>query len=98
MNFLSLFEKQDIKKFLAVPENMNAFYGLAKPHLAVEFYSVLSENTPEAPAGLHRIGSVSFSSPSKEGVVYAQSSDSPEILVVDPSILSLISAKPSNWK
>ncbi len=97
-HLLSIFEQQEIKKFIAVPENIVASYGLAQPHLSVEFYSVLSENTPEAPAGLHQIGAVSFSSPSKDGAVYAQSSDSPEILVVDPSILSLISADPFNWK
>ncbi|PWU08699.1 MAG: hypothetical protein C5B47_04270 [Verrucomicrobia bacterium] len=96
--FLSLFEKQDIKKFLTAPENIAADYGLAPPHLSIEFYSVLSENTPEASAGPHQIGSVLFSAASQDGVVYAQSSDSPEILVVDPSILSLISIEPSNWK
>jgi len=97
-HFLSIFDQQEIKKFITTPENMAASYGLAQPHVSVEFYSVLSENTPEVLAGLHRIGSVAFSSPSKEGTVYAQSSDSPEILVVDPSILSLISAEPSQWK
>ncbi len=95
--FLSSFEQQGIKKFLTVPENTMTAYGLDQPWASIEFYSLLSENTPETSAGLHKIGAVVFSS-QKEGIVYAQIADSSEVLVVDSSILSLISAESSNWK
>lgn len=95
---LSVFEQQEIKKFLAVPENAIASYGLGQPYVSVEFDSVLSENTPEASVGFQKIGSVCFSRPSKDGMLYAQSSDSSEVFVVDASILPLISVDPADWK
>lgn len=97
-HFLSALQQQNIKKFLTVPENTLASYGLDQPQVLIEFYSILSENTPEVIAGLHKIASVAFSLSSSGDIVYARNLDSSEVLLVEPSVFALISSNPSDWK
>jgi len=70
--------------------------GLDSPKLTVAFYSVLSENTPEAQAGEQLIAEVAFGK-GAGGQVPTHTNDSPEIAMVPEGILKAIPADAAGW-
>jgi hypothetical protein len=71
--------------------------GLDAPQRTVEFFSVLSENTPEAPAGESLVAGVAFGK-SEAGRLFARILDSPELVQVDEGILAVIPPDPQAWR
>ncbi len=70
--------------------------GLAKPVCTVGFYSILSENTPEASAGEHRIAEFRFGS--NEGNLPVHTSGTPEVAFTENSlVLEAIPTTPEAW-
>ena len=74
-----------------------AKYGLDSPEREVEFLSVVSENTPESPAGEQSILAIAFGSKSVDGMIPVHISNSPEIAFVPPSILDSLPVEASSW-
>lgn len=70
--------------------------GLATPSVVVRFLSVLSENTPEAPAGEQTLATVKFGT-ARDGSVAVQVDQSPEIATLPEAILRVIPTDPSAW-
>ncbi len=64
--------------------------------LSIEFFSVLSENTPETTAGERLVAGISFGEPT-DGVLEAVVSGRPGGVSVSPNILNAIPGDPSSW-
>jgi len=69
--------------------------GLADPARVVGFYSVVSENTPESPAGEQLISEFRMGVPQAEIAVHT--AGSPEVAFTAPSLLDAVPAEPSSW-
>lgn len=69
--------------------------GLTDPARVVGFYSVVSENTPESPAGEQLISEFRMGEPRTELAVHA--TGSPEVAFTAPSLFDAVSAEPSAW-
>lgn len=69
--------------------------GLVHPALNVGFYSVVSENTPESPAGEQAIAEFAFSRAGADLAVHE--AGSPEIGFTGTSVLDSIPGEPSAW-
>lgn len=64
--------------------------GLNTPSVVVEFFSVVSENTPETTAGSQLVESLKFGAKSESGRISAIKSGSPEITHVPEAVLKAI--------
>lgn len=71
--------------------------GLSKPALAVEFFAVVSENTPEITAGNQLVTGLKFGSKREAGLVAVLKAGSPEIAMVPETILASVPAEESSW-
>ena len=71
--------------------------GLSEPVLNVEFYSVVSENTPETTAGNQLVTGLKFGSKPEAGLVPVLRADSSEIARVPGEILRAIPTEESSW-
>ncbi|MDX2080874.1 MAG: DUF4340 domain-containing protein [Terrimicrobiaceae bacterium] len=71
--------------------------GLRTPPSRIAFLSVVSENTPEAPAGEQLVQEIAFSAPREDATVAVHVSGSPEIAFAPATILELLSADPAAW-
>lgn len=71
--------------------------GLANPSLQVEFFSVVSENTPETSAGSQLVAGLKFGKPQADGLVPALMTGSSEIAFVHDKILGAIPSEESAW-
>lgn len=72
--------------------------GLAQPALGVDFFSVVSENTPETMAGEQLVTGLKFGKPLESGLVPALVTGSPEISFVPQKILEAIPLPESAWQ
>jgi hypothetical protein len=66
--------------------------GLEKPAIRLRFYSWLSENSAEEPAGGHLLAGVEFGRTAPDGNTYARAEGTGETVTVGPEILAEISA------
>lgn len=71
--------------------------GLSKPALALEFFAVVSENTPETTAGNQLVTGLKFGSKREAGLVAVLKAGSPEIAMVPETILPSVPAEESSW-
>lgn len=69
--------------------------GLTNPSRRIGFYSVVSENTPESPAGEQLISELSMGSP--QGELAVHTTGSPEVAFTAPALLDAIPAEPASW-
>ncbi len=72
--------------------------GLSHPPLAVDFYSVVSENTPETTAGEQLVTGLKFGKPLDSGLVPALTTGSPEITFIPQKALEAIPLQESAWQ
>ena len=66
--------------------------GLENPAIRLRFYSWLSENSAEEPAGGHLLAGVEFGRTAPDGNTYARAEGTGETVTVGPEILAEISA------
>ena len=71
--------------------------GLSKPALVVEFFAVVSENTPETTAGNQLVIGLKFGSKEDADLIPVLTTGSPEIAMVPGKILKSIPAEESSW-
>ena len=71
--------------------------GLSKPSLTVDFFAVVSENTPETTAGNQLVTGLKFGSRREAGLVAVLKTGSPEIALVPETILTSVPAEESSW-
>ena len=71
--------------------------GLEQPALTVSFLSVISENTPESPAGEQLVAELNFGSVASKGTVPVQTTGSPEIAFVPEKTLEAIPVTSARW-
>lgn len=71
-------------------------FALDPPLLTVDLVSVLSENTPEAPAGEQLLASLALGQ-AANGMVYARLDDSPEVATLPPEVLNGFPRDPGLW-
>ena len=71
--------------------------GLESPALSVSFLSVVSENTPESPAGEQAVIRLDFGTVRQNGLVGVHAEGSPEIFFVSEKVLEAIPANPAGW-
>lgn len=72
--------------------------GLSQPSLSVEFFSVVSENTPEATAGEQLVAGLKFGQKQEGGLIPALITGSPEVAFVPEKILEAIPLQESAWQ
>ena len=66
--------------------------GLENPSIRLRFYSWLSENSAEEPAGGHLVAGAEFGRTAPDGNIYARAEGTGETITVTPEILAEISA------
>lgn len=71
--------------------------GLSPPALTVEFFAVVSENTPETLAGNQLVTGLKFGSQPEAGLLAVLVAGSPEIALVPEGILQSIPPEESFW-
>jgi hypothetical protein len=71
--------------------------GLSAPALIVEFFAVVSENTPETTAGSQLVTGLKFGAKQDAGLVPVQRTGSPEIAFVPEKILDAVPTEESSW-
>ena len=71
--------------------------GLEQPALTVSFLSVVSENTPESPAGEQMVAELNFGSADSSDLVPVHATGSPEIKYVPKNTISAIPTDPASW-
>ena len=71
--------------------------GLSHPLLAVEFFAVVSENTPETAAGSQLVAGLKFGAKQADGLVPALKTGSPEIAFVPEKLLGAVPPEESSW-
>lgn len=71
--------------------------GLSHPALTVEFFAVVSENTPESPAGNQLVAGLKFGTKQEGGLVPVIKTGSPEIALVPEKILEVVPPGESAW-
>ncbi|MCK9590141.1 MAG: DUF4340 domain-containing protein [Terrimicrobiaceae bacterium] len=72
--------------------------GLSHPPLVVEFYAVVSENTPETTAGSQLVAGLKFGTKQESGLVPVLKTGSPEIAFVPEKILEAVPPEESSWQ
>ncbi|MFZ4779755.1 MAG: DUF4340 domain-containing protein, partial [Terrimicrobiaceae bacterium] len=72
--------------------------GLSQPPVSVDFHSVVSENTPETPAGEQLVTGLKFGKPLGSGLVPVLITGSPEITFVPQKTLEAIPLQESAWQ
>ena len=70
---------------------------LANPPLAVEFFAVVSENTPETAAGSQLVAGLRFGMKQADGLVPVLKTGSPEIAFVPGKLLEAVPPEESSW-
>jgi hypothetical protein len=85
-----------VSSYDTISEGKFAAFGLENPRCTVTFFSVLSENTPEAHAGEQVIASVTIGK-SENGQVFVQIGETPEVLSVPETILNAVPLDPAAW-
>lgn len=73
----------------ATPVDLEKLH-LSAPSRRLTFLSVVSENTPETPAGEQVVLDLAIGEPRPDGAIPVHVSGSPEILIVPPSILQVL--------
>lgn len=86
----------EVSAYSAVSDDQIASFGLGSPQCQVTFFSILSENTPEARAGEQIIGSLTIGK-SDHGRVFVRVGETPEVLSVPETIMSAVPLDPSGW-
>ncbi|HEU4677969.1 MAG TPA: DUF4340 domain-containing protein [Terrimicrobiaceae bacterium] len=86
----------EVSDYNAVSEDQIASFGLESPQCQVAFFSVLSENTPEARAGEQIVGSLTIGK-SDHGRVFVRVGETPEVLSVPETIMNAVPLDPSGW-
>ena len=71
--------------------------GLSHPPLTVEFFAVVSENTPETTAGSQLVAGLKFGTKQPGGLVPALKSGSPEIAFVPENLLEAVPPEEASW-
>ena len=71
--------------------------GLSRPSLTVEFFAVLSENTPETVAGNQLVAGLKFGTKQETGLVPVLKTGSPEIAFVADTVLAAVPPEESAW-
>jgi hypothetical protein len=71
--------------------------GLSHPALTIEFFAVVSENTPESPAGNQLVADLKFGSKQEGGLIPVLKTGSPEIALVPEKILEAVPPVESAW-
>ena len=71
--------------------------GLEQPSLVASFFSVVSENTPESPAGEQLVVELNFGSVGSDGLVPVRTSGSPEIAFVPENIHGIVPTTAAGW-
>lgn len=71
--------------------------GLSHPPLAVEFFAVVSENTPETTAGSQLVAGLKFGVKQADGLVPVLKTGSPEIAFVPEKLLEAVPPEESSW-
>lgn len=89
--------RTEVTTFAPVVNADQAALGLEPPHASVEFFSVLSENTPESRAGEQLLTGLDFGQ-AQEGQVPVHGNDSPEIGYVPATILQALPLDPKAWR
>ena len=72
--------------------------GLSHPPLALEFFAVVSENTPETTAGSQLVAGLKFGTKQADGLVPVLKTGSPEIAFVPEKLLEAVPAEESSWQ
>jgi hypothetical protein len=86
----------EVSAYQAISDEKAAAFGLGQPRCQIAFLSVLSENTPEARAGEHVIGSLTIGKQEK-GRVFVQIGETPEVMSVPETILNAVPLDPTAW-
>lgn len=84
-------------KFEPATVGVIARAGLARPPLAVEFYAVVSENTPETTAGSQLVAGLKFGAKQADGLVPVLRSGSPEVAFVPDNLLESVPPDERAW-
>ena len=84
------------ERFQPATSQALAAAGLSPAARTLSFFSVVSENTPESPAGESEVAVLSFGSPSADGLVPVYKKGAPEIAFVSPASLAFLPAKPAD--
>jgi len=71
--------------------------GLSRPTLAVEFFAVVSENTPETAAGSQLVAGLKFGAKQPGGLVPVLKTGSPEIAFAPDKLLEAVRPEESSW-
>ncbi|MFA7344344.1 MAG: DUF4340 domain-containing protein [Terrimicrobiaceae bacterium] len=71
--------------------------GLSRPALTVEFFAVVSENTPESPAGNQLVTGLKFGTKREGGLVPVLKTGSPEIALVSDKVLEVVPPDEASW-
>lgn len=71
--------------------------GLTKPALTIDFLAVVSENTPESPAGEQSVMELKLATPRADGTIPVHISGSSEIAFVPARLLESLPSDPSAW-
>lgn len=71
--------------------------GLSHPPLAVEFFAVVSENTPETTAGSQLVVGLKFGTKQETGLVPVLTMGSPEMAFVPEKLLEALPSEESSW-
>lgn len=71
--------------------------GLSRPALTVEFFAVVSENTPESPAGNQLVTGLKFGTKQDGGLIPVLKTGSPEIAMVTEKILEIVPPDEASW-
>jgi hypothetical protein len=89
-DFFATLARTRAKTFLpATPDRIEAL-GLNSPVATISMVAVLSENTPEAPAGEHPVAELAVGAPLGDGTAAVRATGSPEIMIVPEAVLEAI--------
>jgi len=92
----TLAETKAVRYEAATPPSLGA-NGFDTSQLHLSFFSVVSENTPEAPAGEQKILELSLGHTTSDGLVPVYEDGSPEIAFVLPALLEAIPSNAAQW-
>ncbi len=86
-----------VERFESASPAKLAALGLDTPERRVDFLSVVSENTPESPAGEQSVLALAFGKPAADGLIPVHAADSPEIAFVPATVLVALPVEPASW-
>ncbi len=84
------------ERFQPATSQALAAAGLSPAARTLSFLSVVSENTPESPAGESEVAVLTFGQPTADGLVPVYKKGSPEIAFVSSAGLAFLPAKPAD--